>query len=43
MIHYVGIDIFIVENNSFENNKKVFQNFLDSLKTYDKTCVQIAF
>lgn len=33
----------IVENNSFENNKKGFQNFLDSLKPYDKTCVQIAF
>lgn len=33
----------IVENDSFENNKKGFQNFLDSLKPYDKTCVQIAF
>lgn len=33
----------IVENNSFENNKKGFQNFLDSLKPYDKNCVQIAF
>lgn len=33
----------IVENDSFENNKKGFQNFLDSLKPYDKNCVQIAF
>ena len=33
----------IVENDYFENNKKGFQNFLDSLKPYDKNCVQIAF
>ena len=33
----------IVENNSFENNKKGFQNFLDSLKSYDKNSVHIAF
>lgn len=33
----------IVENQSFENNKKGFQNFLDSLKSYDKNSVHIAF
>lgn len=32
-----------VENKSFENNKKGFQNFLDSLKPYDKSKVHIAF
>lgn len=33
----------IVENNSFENNKKGFQYFLDQLKSYNKSEVQIAF
>ena len=33
----------IVENNSFKNNKKGFQNFLDSLKPYDKNFIHIAF
>ena len=33
----------IVENNSFENNKKGFQYFLDQLKPYNKSKVQIAF
>lgn len=32
-----------VENKSFENNKKGFQNFLDSLKPHDKSKVHIAF
>lgn len=36
-------DEIIVENKSFENNKKGFQNFLDSLKPYDKSKVHIAF
>ena len=33
----------IVENFSFENNKKGFQIFLDQLKPYDKSQVHIAF
>ena len=33
----------IVENSSFENNKKGFQYLLDQLKPYDKTQVRIAF
>ena len=33
----------IVENSSFENNKKGFQYFLDQLKPYDKAQVRIAF
>ena len=33
----------IVENSSFENNKKGFQYFLDQLKPYDKSQVRIAF
>ena len=33
----------IVENSSFENNKKGFQSFLDQLKPYHKQDVQIAF
>ena len=33
----------IVENSSFENNKKGFQNFLEHLKPYDKSQVHIAF
>ena len=33
----------IVENSSFENNKKGFQSFLDQLKPYNKQDVQIAF
>ena len=33
----------IVENSSFENNKKGFQFFLDQLKPYDKSQVHIAF
>lgn len=33
----------IVENSSFENNKKGFQSFLDQLKPYNKHEVQIAF
>lgn len=33
----------IVENSSFENNKKGFQYFLDQLKPYNKSEVQIAF
>ena len=33
----------IVENSSFENNKKGFQNLLDQLKPYNKSEVHIAF
>lgn len=33
----------IVENSSFENNKKGFQYFLDQLKPYNKSDIQIAF
>ena len=33
----------IVENSSFENNKKGFQYFLDQLKSYNKSECQIAF
>lgn len=33
----------IVENISFENNKKGFQSLLDQLKPYNKSDVQIAF
>ena len=33
----------IVENSSFENNKKGFQSFIDQLKPYDKAQVRIAF
>lgn len=33
----------IVENSSFENNKKGFQSFLVQLKPYNKQDVQIAF
>ena len=33
----------IVENSSFENNKKGFQNLLEHLKSYDKSQVHIAF
>ena len=33
----------IVENSSFENNKKGFQSFLDQLKPYNKSNVRIAF
>ena len=33
----------IVENSSFENNKKGFQNLLEQLKPYDKSQVHIAF
>lgn len=33
----------IVENSTFENNKKGFQSFLDQLKPYNKQDVQIAF
>lgn len=33
----------IVENSSFENNKKGFQLFLDQLKPYNKSEIQIAF
>lgn len=33
----------IVENSSFENNKKGFQNFLEQLKSYNKQDVRIAF
>ena len=33
----------IVENSSFENNKKGFQYFLEQLKSYNKSQVQIAF
>ena len=33
----------IVENSSFENNKKGFQSFLELLKPYNKSQVQIAF
>lgn len=33
----------IVENSSFENNKKGFQSFLELLKSYNKSEVQIAF
>ena len=33
----------IVENSSFENNKKGFQYFLDQLKPYEKSSVRIAF
>ena len=33
----------IVENSSFENNKKGFQELLEKLKPYNKTNVRIAF
>jgi len=33
----------IVENSSFENNKKGFQSLLDQLKPYNKSDVHIAF
>ncbi len=33
----------IVENSSFENNKKGFQSFLDQLKPYNKCNIRIAF
>ena len=33
----------IVENSSFENNKKGFQYFLDQLKPYNKSDVRISF
>lgn len=33
----------IVENSSFENNKKGFQSFLDQLKPYNKSDIRIAF
>lgn len=33
----------IVENDSFENNKKGFQYFVELLKPYDKSKIQIAF
>lgn len=33
----------IVENSSFENNKKGFQYFLEQLKPYNKSNIQIAF
>ena len=33
----------IVENSSFENNKKGFQSLLEQLKPYNKSDVQIAF
>ena len=33
----------IVENSSFENNKKGFQDLLEHLKPYDKSQVHIAF
>ena len=33
----------IVENSSFENNKKGFQEFLEQLKPYNKQDVRIAF
>ena len=33
----------IVENQSFENNKKGFQCFADLLKPYEKSKVRIAF
>ena len=33
----------IVENSSFENNKKGFQYFLNQLKPYEKSSVRIAF
>ena len=33
----------IVENSSFENNKKGFLYFLDQLKSYNKSNIQIAF
>lgn len=33
----------IIENSSFENNKKGFQSLLEQLKPYNKTDVRIAF
>ena len=33
----------IVENSSFENNKKGFQSLLEQLKPYDKSQIHIAF
>jgi len=36
-------DEVIIENSSFENNKKGFQHFLDQLKPYNKSDVHIAF
>ena len=36
-------DDIIVENSSFDNNKKGFQTFLEQLKPYNKSDVRIAF
>lgn len=36
-------DDIIVENSSFDNNKKGFQTFLEQLKPYNKSDVHIAF
>ena len=33
----------IIENSSFENNKKGFQSLLEQLKPYNKSDVRIAF
>ena len=33
----------IIENSSFENNKKGFQYFLNQLKPYEKSSVRIVF
>ena len=33
----------IVENSSFDNNKKGFQELLEKLKPYDKSNIRIAF
>ena len=38
-----NVDEVIVENSSFENNKKGFQSFLEQLKPYNKQDIQIAF
>ena len=38
-----NIGNIIVENSSFENNKKGFQNLLEQLKPYNKSDVHIAF
>ena len=33
----------IIENSSFENNKKGFQELLEKLKSYNKSDIRIAF
>ena len=35
--------LIIIENSSFENNKKGFQELLEKLKPYNKSDIRIAF